>query len=114
MSAVFFTSQGKINGKPVEFLVDTGASTIALSSAQADRIGLRYQDGIRTYASTASGTAPMYLVKLDSVSLQGITLHNINAGVIDGSYPITPLLGMTFLSRLTMQRKGKMMLLEKQ
>lgn len=110
----FFVGNGSINGRSVDFLVDTGANMVALSSDQANRIGLNYKDGVRTYATTASGTAPMYLVELDRISLKGIELNNINAGVIEGSYPVIPLLGMTFLSRLNMERKGNMMTLEKQ
>jgi len=108
------TKQAKVEMDGIDFLVDTGANMVALSSDQANRIGLNYKDGVRTYATTASGTAPMYLVELDRISLKGIELNNINAGVIEGSYPVIPLLGMTFLSRLNMERKGNMMTLEKQ
>lgn len=109
----FFRSDGEINGRGIEFLVDTGASMVVLSGEQADRIGLEYRDGLRTFAATASGTSPMYAIQLDNISFGGIELNNINAGVIEGSFPIIPLLGMTFLNRLDMTRSGNLMELKK-
>ncbi len=109
----FFRAPGTINGAPLEFLVDTGANLVVLSGDQADRIGLDYKNGTRSYAVTASGTSPMYAIRLDQISFDGLELNNINAGIIDGAFPITPLLGMTFLSRLDMTRSGDMMELKK-
>jgi len=96
----------------VRFLIDTGANLVVLSSNQADRIGLEYQDGTRTYAVTASGTAPMFAITLDKISIGGIVLNNIRAGIIEGQFPAKPLLGMTFLSKLDMNRSGKTMVLK--
>jgi len=109
----FFQSRGRINGRDIEFLVDTGANIVVLSSQHADRIGLEYAQGQRTQASTASGTAPMFLVQLDSISIGGIELENVSAGVIAGGFPQIPLLGMTFLSRVDMNRQGNTMRLTK-
>ncbi|MBX2849512.1 MAG: TIGR02281 family clan AA aspartic protease [Acidiferrobacterales bacterium] len=109
----FFRAPGSINGAPLEFLVDTGANLVVLSGDHADRIGLEYRDGVRTYAATASGTSPMYAIRLDQIAFDGLELNNINAGVIEGAFPIIPLLGMTFLSRVDMTRSGNMMELKK-
>ncbi len=109
----FFETDGKVNGRPIRFLVDTGANLVVLSSEQANRIGLEYKSGRRTYASTASGTAPMYHFEIDKISIGGIDLYNIGAGVIEGSYPQQPLLGMTFLGRLDMNRSGNTMTLKR-
>lgn len=109
----FFRAEGEIDGAALEFLVDTGANLVVLSSDQADRIGLEYKNGTQTYAATASGTSPMYAIQLNQISFGGIELNNINAGIIEGAFPLVPLLGMTFLSRLDMTRSGNMMELKK-
>lgn len=109
----FFRSEGAINGRNVEFLVDTGATIVVLSSAHANRIGLSFQDGARAMASTASGTAPMYIIEATEVSLGGIRLDSIEIGIIEGKYPQIPLLGMSFLERVDMNRSGNMMVLKK-
>jgi aspartyl protease family protein len=110
----FFYTDGSINGVPVKFLVDTGANTIALSSAMADRIGLDYKrEGRPSIASTASGLVRMYSVSLQSVAIGGITLYNIDAGVIEGEHPQDVLLGMSFLGQLDMTRDGDRMELRK-
>lgn len=107
----FFESLGTINGRQIRFLVDTGASLVVLSSRQANAIGLDYLQGQRSFASTASGTAPMYGITLDSISVGGIRLQNVEAGVIEGNFPERPLLGMTFLSQVDMTRSGNLMTL---
>ncbi len=106
----FFYTEGKINGTGVKFLVDTGANTIAMNSGTAERIGLDYKrHGQRGLASTAGGVVPMYSLKLNSVTVGGITLHNVDAGVIEGAHPEDVLLGMSFLERLKMSRDGNKM-----
>jgi aspartyl protease family protein len=102
----FFHAAGSINGTTVTFLVDTGASTIALNSATAKRIGIDYTKGRAGTATTASGYARVYSIKLDSVKVGEIMLRNVDAGVIDGPQPETPLLGMSFLNALEMKRDG--------
>lgn len=109
----FFQGNGAVNGRELEFLVDTGASLVVMSSIQADSINLQYLAGSRTNASTAAGNAPMYLVQLDTISLGGIELQNVTAGVIVGRFPEIPLLGMTFLGELNMQRDGDTMTLSR-
>ncbi|MDH3637342.1 MAG: TIGR02281 family clan AA aspartic protease [Gammaproteobacteria bacterium] len=105
----FFHVDGMINGFPVRFLVDTGATTVAISSELAERIGLNLSSGRRGVASTAGGMAPMVGVSLESVSIGDITLRDVDAGVIMGSFPETPLLGMSFLGQLDMLREGNRM-----
>ena len=109
----FFRSNGEINGRSLNFLVDTGANLVVLSSDQANRIGLEYRNGTPSYAVTASGTTPMYAIQIPKISFGGLELTNIEAGVIEGSFPVIPLLGMTFLSRLNMTRNGNIMKLTK-
>lgn len=105
-----FHADGLINGVPVRFLVDTGATTIALSGHVAKQVGIDYKKvGRRGLASTASGTVAIFSLKLNSVQVGSITLHNVDAGVIEGSYPREALLGMSFLGRLEMNRDGEKM-----
>ncbi len=110
----FFYTDGSINGVTVKFLVDTGANSIAMNSRTAKRIGLDYKrHGHRALASTAGGVVPMYGLTLNEVKVGGITLHNVEAGVIEGSHPVDVLLGMSFLGRLNMTRHGNKMELTK-
>lgn len=103
-----FRADGTINGRAVRFLVDTGATTIALSGVEASRLGIDYKKrGQAGYASTASGVVRMYAIKLDAVEVGPITLYNVDAGVLEGSFPREALLGMSFLSRLDMKRDGE-------
>jgi len=101
-----FQADGTINGVPVRFLVDTGASTVALSSDTARALGIDLSDGIPGMASTASGTAPMLMITLKSVSIGQFTVRNVPAGVVLGSYPDPPLLGISFLNNFDMERRG--------
>lgn len=110
----FFYSDGEINNTAVRFLVDTGANTVALNSGMAKRIGLDYKrNGRRGVASTAGGLVPMYSMRLTSVTVGSITLHDVEAGIIEGDHPIDVLLGMSFLGRLDMRRDGDKMELSK-
>ena len=102
----FFTD-GKINGTTIRFLVDTGATSIALNSQQAERIGLDYKIvGKKGWSNTASGVVPIYTLKLNEVRVGKITLHNIDAAVIEGAYPTEALLGMSFLRKVNLTREG--------
>ena len=105
----FFYTAGLINGYPVRFLVDTGATTIALSGELAKRIGIDFAKGQRGIANTAAGLTQVYGLNLKSVSVGGISLNDVAAGIIVGSYPTTPLLGMSFLGQLDMVREGNRM-----
>jgi len=109
-----YQTDGHINGKLVRFLVDTGASTIALSSVTAKKIGLDYLSlGRPSVASTASGYVRMYEVKLTTVKVGAITLYNVDAGVIEGTHPTEVLLGMSFLGKLKVKQEGNKMELMK-
>lgn len=109
----FFFADGAINGYPVRFLVDTGATTVAVSGDLARRIGIKVSDGQSWIANTAGGMARMVRVKLDRVTVGDIELRDVDAGVILGSHPDTPLLGMSFLGKMDMIRTGNQMELKK-
>lgn len=102
-----FHADGAINGRPVRFLVDTGATLIALSGADAQRLGIEYlRDGRPGYANTAGGVVRAYAVTLNRVGVGPISLYNVPASVVEGSHPREILLGMSFLGRLDMRREG--------
>jgi len=103
-----FFADGTVNGLSVRFMVDTGATTIALSGNEAARLGIDYRSrGRPGYANTAGGVVRTYSVTLDKVEVGPILLHNVDAAVIEGSYPREALLGMSFLGRLDMKREGQ-------
>lgn len=110
-----FYADGIINGVTVRFLVDTGATGIALSGDVADRIGIDYKRfGHPAYVRTAAGVVAAYFLTLDSVTVGNITLHNVEAAVQVGSNPKPALLGMSFLGQLDMKRDDeKMELIER-
>lgn len=105
-----FAAEGSVNGTSVRFLVDTGATLIALPASVAKRIGLDYRKGPVGAAQTAAGPTPAYRVKLDTVKVGGIELNNVDGVVIEQGLEV-PLLGMTFLNRVDMQRDGQTMTL---
>jgi len=108
-----FMSVGSINGQSVRFLVDTGASTVAMNSTQAKRLGVRYEkEGVASTASTASGFVKAYRVRLKSISLGKIKRRNIEAMVIDGVHPGPILLGMSFLGDLKVEKAGNTLMLQ--
>jgi len=105
-----FRTDGQINGRTVAFTVDTGATLIALPVGEAGRLGIDYQRGQKVGMRTANGVTGGYLVKLDTVSLGNVTLHGVDAVVIEGGLTL-PLLGMSFLNRMDMKREGDVMTL---
>jgi len=108
-----YVTDGQVNGGHVRFLVDTGASTILLSAAQASRLGVDWRGGQRATGVVADGRRiPAYLVKLDSVSVGDITLFGVEAMVSETGGE-SALLGMTFLSRTEMRREGQNLTLTK-
>ncbi len=107
-----YITYGNINGRTVRFLVDTGASAIAMNVEQAKRLGIRYDKiGTPARVSTASGFENAYRVRLKSVSVGNITETNVEALIIDGNHPGPVLLGMTFLGRLNIDHGGNAMTL---
>jgi aspartyl protease family protein len=107
-----FYATGTINGTSVRFVVDTGATSIALGPNDARRIGLDLRQGQRGLTSTANGTVVVTRIPLDTVRIGGVTMHNVEAVVLPTEMPIA-LLGMSFLNRMEMQRDGSTMTLKK-
>jgi aspartyl protease family protein len=109
-----YTTVGTINGRTVNFLVDTGATAIAMYRADAKRLGLAYKlEGTPMYVSTANGTAPAYEVALDRVQVGDIVLHNVQGYVIESGGRGRILLGMSFLNRVRMEDQGAVLMLHR-
>ena len=107
----FFT-QGQINGKSTQMVVDTGASMVGLSQADADRMGIAYKTGQSGRVSTANGVIQAWRVKLDSVRVGDVVVYGVDGVVSAGSMPYI-LLGNSFLGRFQMTRTNDQMVLDK-
>ena len=108
----FFTN-GTVNGRPVRFIVDTGATLTTLSRADARRIGLEYRRGIPTKTMTANGVAVGWRIPLETVSVGGMELRDVDAMVLDDDSLPFALLGMSFLRRCDMHRQGSTLVLRR-
>jgi aspartyl protease family protein len=107
-----FFSSGAINGQAVRFLVDTGATAVSIGVPEAERIGLKYKDGELARSSTANGVITTWKVKLSSVRVGDVEVHDVDASVIPGPLPFV-LLGNSFLGRFQMKRENDQMVLER-
>jgi aspartyl protease family protein len=105
-----FVTEGTVNGNPVRFLVDTGATSVVLPGRDAERLGLDFRKGERGLNQTANGVVATYRVTLDSVRVGDIEVSTVDAVVIEQGLNIA-LLGMSFLNRVEMQRAGQSMVL---
>ena len=107
-----FMAQGAINGRTVNFMLDTGATTIALSAADAQRIGLEFSKGQPVRMNTANGVSQGFRVKLASVRVGDVEVYDVDAIVSEQPMPYV-LLGNSFISRFSMRRDADQMVLEK-
>jgi len=107
-----FVGDGRINGQAVRFLVDTGATSIAMGQQQASRLGVAWQQGQRAVTHTANGPVQVYLVTLNSVQLGDVEVANVAAVVLPSELPVL-LLGNSFLSRFSMRRDADVLRLDK-
>ncbi|MFZ3117953.1 MAG: retropepsin-like aspartic protease [Variovorax sp.] len=108
-----FMASGAINGRSgVSFMLDTGATTVAMSVADATRIGLDYQKGTPVRMNTANGVAMGYRLRLDSVRVGDVEVRDIDAIVSQQPMPFV-LLGNSFIGRFSMRRDAEQMVLER-
>jgi len=105
-----FAAAGALNGYPMTFLVDTGATAIAISATEAKRIGLDYRSGQAVGVGTAAGVVPAWRVKFNTVKVGGISVNQVDGMVVETGLNM-PLLGMSFLNRMEMKRDGQTMTL---
>ena len=107
-----FLAQGSINGKSAQFMVDTGATTVAMGAAEAKRMGIDYAGGKPVRMNTANGQALGYLLTLNTVRIGDVEVQNVEAIVSPQPMPYV-LLGNSFLSRFSMRRDNDQMVLER-
>jgi aspartyl protease family protein len=96
-----FRVDGRVDARPLDFLVDTGATSIALTARDAATLGLHpaYNDYTIT-VQTANGVVRAAPVTLDRVEIGSIAIRDVSAIVMPEGALTDNLLGMTFLSRL--------------
>ncbi len=107
-----FQTTGSINGFTIRFLVDTGATSISLGAGDAKRMGLDLSKAERGVSQTANGRTVVHRVKLATVKVGDIVMHNVDGVVHSQEMPFA-LLGMSFLNRTDMQREGDTLTLKK-
>lgn len=107
-----FISSGTINGRAVRFVVDTGATNVALSEAVARSIGLDFGKGERVLTNTANGQVVAHRVSLREVRVGDVTVYNVDATIVPAMMDMV-LLGNSFLSRFQMKRDADVLVLEK-
>ena len=107
-----FTTQGAINGRATQFVVDTGATLVSMGASDAERLGLNYRAGERGYSSTANGVTSAWRIKLGSVRVGDVEVYDVDALVSPQPMPFV-LLGNSFLTRFQMKRENDQMVLER-
>ena len=104
-----YLAEGKINGQPLVFLIDTGATDVAIAEKTARAMGLEF--GPRIRIMTAAGPANAWATRLDRVSLGGLELNNVRATITPGLGDEV-LLGMSFLKHFSLRQEGEKLIIE--
>ncbi|MFI8616249.1 TIGR02281 family clan AA aspartic protease [Acidovorax sp. NPDC077693] len=107
-----FLNSGMINGRVMQYMVDTGASSVAIGRADADRMGLNYLNGQPVRMNTANGVTQGWRIKLDSVRLGDVEVFGVEAVITPQPMPYV-LLGNSLLNEFQMTRINNEMVLEK-
>jgi aspartyl protease family protein len=106
-----FFAQGLVNGKPIQFMLDTGATTVAIGQSDAQRMGIEYQKGLAVRMGTANGVAQGWKIKLSTVKIGDVEVYDVDA-IVGPDMPFA-LLGNSFLGRFNMNKTIDLMVLEK-
>lgn len=107
-----FMVQGQINGKATTMVVDTGATGVVIAENEAQRMGLKYANGLPMKVSTANGVVPAWYFKIGTLKVGDVVVYDVDGVVTTGSMPYV-LLGNSFLGRFQMTRTNDQMVLEK-
>lgn len=105
----YFAARGSINGQSVTFLVDTGASQVSVPVSVAERLGLERREKIDI--QTANGVAEGYLTRLNTVSVGGIQIRNVEGTINPGADFNVVLLGMSFMKQVDFAQRGQRLIL---
>jgi aspartyl protease family protein len=108
-----FVTAGQVNGAYLRFMVDTGATYVSIPVSEARRLGIDLKGAQRGATMTANGPVTVYKVNLDSVTVGGVTLYNVEATIHPMPGMDVGLLGMSFLNRTEMRREGETLTLTK-
>lgn len=96
-----FELEARVDGRRLDFMVDTGASTIALTAEDAATLGIHpAMDDYRALVRTANGVVKAAVIQLDRVEVEDVVVRDVNAIVMPEGALSQNLLGMSFLSRL--------------
>jgi aspartyl protease family protein len=104
-----YVTSGSVNGRAVEFLLDTGASDVAIPVRLADALGLERGAAVRY--QTANGPITAWLTRLDSVTIGPLEIRNVAASINPGMGDMEILLGMSVLKRIEFTQRGDMLIL---
>ena len=107
-----FMTAGQVNGRAVQFMVDTGATHVVMSMQDAERTGIGYKNGLPVQMTTANGMTQGFRIKLNSVRVGDAEVYDVDAVIIPQPMPFI-LLGNSFLSRFQMKRDNTLMTLDK-
>ena len=101
-----YHTTASINGRSMPVLVDTGANLVAMSEVHAKSLNIPFETGARGKVETASGLVDAWVITLRSVSVGGIKVEGVQATVVQGSFPNTILLGMSYLQHVEMKESS--------
>ncbi|HEY8974719.1 MAG TPA: retropepsin-like aspartic protease [Burkholderiaceae bacterium] len=107
-----YTGLASINGHPVQFVVDTGATSVSMGADVASQLGLDYRDSTGGAAMTANGAIAVRKITLHKVTVGDVTVYNVEAMVVPQSMPLV-LLGNSFLSHFQMHSDSSTLVLDK-
>ena len=107
-----YVTLGRINGMPVDFMIDTGATIVAMNYLQAEALGIDYRAGKSIKVNTANGVAQAFEITLNSVSVGAVEIKQVRAAVSTTEFPRVILLGNSYLGKIDMRVDDGVLLLQ--
>lgn len=104
---------GSINGRHVEFMVDTGATVVSMNSSDGERLGVDLRSAQKGAVGTAGGVVEAHFVDVPQITVGGITVPLVKVAVLEGEFPQQILLGNSFLTRVNMTQESGVLVLRK-
>ena len=106
-----YLAMGKINGQSINFMIDTGATDVVISAQLAKKAGIQQKEKINLM--TANGWTEGWSANIATIELGEIVEHDIRAVIAPSLGTMRPLLGMSFLERLSFSQKGNELIIQK-